>query len=166
MDTDKKSEGCHTLLDKGFEARMRVVLKQFEALIGMPPLKKVEIPVEAAQPGVYLFTEHGKHLYVGRTKDLRGRIFQHSRESVCDAPFAFRLARKSSKHLKPTYQASGSRNELLEDANFCNDFSSQKRRISEMDVRYVFESDEVNQALLEIYAADVLETPHNEFITT
>jgi predicted GIY-YIG superfamily endonuclease len=42
-------------------------------------------------------------------------------------------------------------------------FAEMRGRVSEMHIRFVEETDPIKQALLEIYAAYVLETPYNDF---
>lgn len=39
----------------------------------------------------------------------------------------------------------------------------KKRRVADMEIRYVEEADPVKQALLEIYAATSFGTPYNDF---
>ena len=51
----------------------------------------------------------------------------------------------------------------MEDKNFVAAFDSAKVRIRAMNLRFVEESNPVRQALLEIYVAVVLNTPHNDF---
>jgi hypothetical protein len=63
----------------------------------------------------------------------------------------------------PSYSKSGARAELLKDVAFAPAFEAAKRRIASMDLRYVEESDPTRQALLEIYVATALKTPHNNF---
>jgi hypothetical protein len=55
---------------------------------------------------------------------------------------------------------------LLADSSFLETLNAQKRWIESLDVRYVIEVDPTNQALLEVYASDVLQTPYNDFNTT
>jgi hypothetical protein len=81
------------------------------------------------------------------------------------AAFAFRLARIETGQLKATYKAEGSRDALMLDPVFRAAFESGKARIREMDVRFVEEADPVRQALLEVYVAIALATPHNDFAT-
>ena len=117
-------------------------------------------------PGVYLFSENDEHLYVGRGKNLKKRIPQHARDSVKDAPFAFRLARITTGKTAVTYAARDGRKELLADGTFKAQLKAQKARIGKMDIRFVRVDDPTTQALLEIYTATVLKTPHNEFTTS
>jgi hypothetical protein len=48
---------------------------------------------------------------------------------------------------------------------FAEAFTAAKARIREMEYRYVEETDQNRQALLEIYSAVVLATPYNDFGT-
>lgn len=115
--------------------------------------------------GVYLFSEAGRHLYVGRTNRLRRRLAGHCRPSAnhFTATFAFKLARESTGRLKAAYATKGSRADLLNDPAFATAFTVAKARIATMEVRFVEECDPVKQALLEIYVATVLGTPYNDF---
>ena len=51
----------------------------------------------------------------------------------------------------------------MENPEFVAAFDSAKARIRNMDLRFVEETDPVRQALLEIYVAEVLGTPYNDF---
>jgi hypothetical protein len=73
------------------------------------------------------------------------------------------MARKSTGFLKATYTKEGSRVALLTNPLFAVAFEEAKRRIAEMDIRYVEEVDSTRQALLEIYVATILKTPFNDF---
>ena len=116
--------------------------------------------------GVYLLSEGEKHLYVGRSNDIKKRIGRHSRPGATHrmAAFAFRLAREVTGNLKATYKkGNGSRSALMEDEKFVAAFDAAKARIRKMNLRFVEENDPVRQALLEIYVAVVLNTPYNNF---
>ena len=78
------------------------------------------------------------------------------------ATFAFRIARLETG-IKASYKSEGSRDELEKDPIFGPAFVAAKARIRGMDLRFVEEQDPTRQALLEIYAATVLETPFNDF---
>jgi hypothetical protein len=115
--------------------------------------------------GIYLLSEPGTHLYVGRTNNIRRRLQNHSRPSAThnQATFAFRIARTESGVTRATYRPDGSRAALQQDETFGPIFVAAKDRIARMDVRFVEEVDATRQALLEIYAATVLGTPFNDF---
>lgn len=137
----------------------------FLALVGMEPVKFGQLPRDMPEGGIYLFSERGEHLYVGRTNGLRKRLQNHCRLSGTHftATFAFRIARHETGRLKASYTKAGSRAELCADPVFGPVFETSKRRVSEMEIRYVEETDSTRQALLEIYAATVLGTKYNDF---
>lgn len=139
----------------------------FELLLAAVPRVIETAPELAAAPGIYLFTEGDKHLYVGRTRNLRRRMRNHSSASAQpnQASFAFRLAREATGHMAASYTATGSRAALALDPDFAAAFAEAKARIRRMDLRFVEEMDPLRQALLEIYAAVELATPYNDFNT-
>ena len=116
---------------------------------------------------VYLFSENGKPLYVGRTNHFRNRMRQHSIDGARhnQAVFAFRLARHETGKAVAGYTKATGRAALLADPIFAAAFANAKRRIRAMELRFVPVEDPLRQALLEIYVAVVLETPHNDFET-
>jgi hypothetical protein len=118
---------------------------------------------------VYLFSEGDRHLYVGRTSNLRNRYDAHRLPSskARHAAFAFRLAREETGRTVPAYrQGEGSVAGLEADPIFRAAFDAAKKRIREMDFRWVEEDDPVRQCLLEVYVAVALETPYNSFKTS
>jgi predicted GIY-YIG superfamily endonuclease len=140
----------------------------FERLVRMLPVTIATLPREAPSACVYLFSENGRHFYVGRTRNLRRRLRQHSIPSSRhnQAVFAFRLAREATGRLVAAYSGEGRRAVLAtDDATFVASFTDAKRRVRSMQVRYVEGTDPLRQALLEIYAAVVLATPYNDFNT-
>ena len=50
---------------------------KIDATSGMPPLHYGELPLDMPLSGVYLFSEGGTHLYVGRSNNLRSRHGRH-----------------------------------------------------------------------------------------
>lgn len=138
-----------------------------ERLLGAEAATTATLPKGMPLSGIYLFSEEAKHLYVGRSNRLRARIRRHgveaSRHNV--AAFAFRLAREAMGYTLATYRTEGSRHQLVEDSAFAEAFLRAKARIREMAVRYVEETDQITQALLEMYVAIVLGTPYNDFET-
>jgi hypothetical protein len=117
--------------------------------------------------GIYLFTEAGKHLYVGRSRKIRTRLGHHCTPGATykRGPFAFHLAREATGLLKATYKTEGSRAELMKDPAFSAAFDRAKARIREMDIRFVAEPDPLRQAVLEMYVAIALPTRYNDFDT-
>ena len=125
------------------------------------------LPPVMPKSGVYLFTEDKKHLYVGRSNDLKGRIRRHARPSSrqSSATFAFKLAREATGETTASYNKKGSREALMKKPAFRRAFEAAKERIRGMDVRWVEEPNQLRQALLEIYAAVAFKTPYNDFKT-
>jgi hypothetical protein len=137
----------------------------FRLLLEMRPLRYAELPRHLPKRAIYLFSEADRHLYVGRTNNLRNRLRGHCANSSThfSAVFAFRLAREATGLIKPTYKSEGSRAKLAIDPVFGPAFANARRRVAQMDIRFVEEPDPVKQALLEIYIATALETPYNDF---
>ncbi len=137
----------------------------FQRLLNMKPVTVATLPKEIPKSGIYLFSENGKHLYVGRTNTIRKRLQNHCRPSSRhnSATFAFRLTREITGITQATYVTDGSRANLELDATFGPEFAKQKKRVREMHVRYVSEPEPMRQALLEMYVSVSLGTPHNDF---
>ena len=116
--------------------------------------------------GIYLFSENGKPVYVGRSKNIRNRYNGHIYSNRHSASFAFMLARdKTGKNEAIDKSGSKTRKELMEDCNFRKAFDKARQQIREMEFRYVEESDSIRQALLVIYCAVKLNTEYNKFET-
>ena len=131
----------------------------------MEPVSVAALPQEMPNAGIYLFSEGNEHLYVGRTNTIRKRLQNHCRRSSGhnSATFAFRLARQMTGMTQATYATEGSRHHLERDPKFSEVFTTQKQRVKNMTVRFVSEPDPMRQALLEMYVAVSLGTPHNDF---
>jgi len=129
--------------------------------------------------GVYLFTEAGQHLYVGRCglteraakrgrghSNFRTRLAGHTRPSSAhnQATFAWRLAVEAvDGRLKglPTVRA-----KLQRDSRFRREFVRQKERVAAMDFRVVTITDNFESYVFEPYAALILATPYNSWATS
>ena len=70
----------------------------FERLVNMTPVKIGDLRQPLPDKCVYLFSERGRALYVGRTNHFRRQMRQHSIEASKQnqAVFAFRLARRKT----------------------------------------------------------------------
>jgi hypothetical protein len=151
-----------------FAALVETLAPKFERLLAMQPLAHGALPRDMPKSGAYLFTEKGRHLYVGRSNVLRARRGRHCLPGAThrQAAFAFQLAREATGRTAVAYRAGeGSRAGLMLDPVFAAAFAAAKERIRAMDYRYVEEADQNRQALLEIYCAIVLGTPYNDFGT-
>ena len=119
------------------------------------------LPKEVPERAVYLFSEGNRYLSVGRTNRLRHRYREHCRQRHNDAPFAFKLARIKSGHVKA--KGGLSRAALEADEVFAEHFLAAKDRVKQMEFRWVEETDPNRQCLLEIYATVALNALHNDF---
>ena len=138
----------------------------FEVLTAAKPIEAKHAWSKTDTAGVYLFSENGRPLYVGRTNNLRRRYGLHTRPSSGDnqAVFAFRLAREITGFTAVAYApGEGSRKWLAEHPPFKAAFVASKVRVSKMEYRYVYEPDPLRQCILEVYCAVVLGTPYNDF---
>lgn len=136
-----------------------------DKLLAADAVRVGECPSSLPACGVYVFSENGTHLYVGRSGRLRERMRDHGNPSSAQtkSAFAFRLAREATGRVKASYKPKGSRKELMKDAVFSAEFVKAKARIAQMDMRCIEVSDPIRQALLEMYAAIELQTPYNSF---
>jgi hypothetical protein len=139
----------------------------FRQLVEAEPVRIQDLPALMPARGIYLFSEKGRHLYVGRSNNLRRRLQEHFRPSSThnSAPFAFRLTRGTTGHVHASYTTKGSRETLAKSRKFKEAFTRAKERVRRMQVRFVEENDPLKQALLEMYTAVALHTPYNDFDT-
>lgn len=135
------------------------------------------------QHGVYLFTESGRNLYVGRTglterarlagkagsSSFRTRLTGHVEREPGSASFAWRLTMEKAlaqveagerQPLAPT------RTLRVKDPALLELFREKQQRVGEMEFRIVRIDDERVAYVFELYAAWVLETPYNSFATS
>jgi hypothetical protein len=154
-------------MDPKFASLVEELDHKHQALLAAKGFRYDSLPPSRDIPerGIYLFTEKGSHLYVGRTNRIRKRLSAHCRPSGSHnaATFAFRIAREQTGNLDATYSPVGSRAQLVRDPAFSAAFVAAKERLRAMEIRFVEETHPVRQALLEIYVATVLETPYNDF---
>jgi len=82
------------------------------------------------------------------------------------AAFAFKLAREATGKTTASYKAGDdSRKGLMLNSEFRAAFDAAKARIRQMEFRFVEESDQNAQALLEIYCTLALNAKYNDFNT-
>jgi hypothetical protein len=156
-------------LDARFSSLVERLHPAYLRLIECEPVTNGSTPnYGKAVKGVYLFTDGGQHLYVGRSNRLAARYKNHwmPKKTEREAAFAFKLAREATGKSKPSYKkGEGSRKYLAADVDFIAAFTDAKARIKAMEYRWVEETDPTCQCLLEIYAAVVLGTRYNDFDT-
>jgi hypothetical protein len=82
------------------------------------------------------------------------------------AAFAFKLAREMTGKMTASYKpGDGSRTGLMLNSEFRAAFDAAKARIRQMEFRFVEETDQNAQALLEIYCTLALNAKYNDFNT-
>jgi predicted GIY-YIG superfamily endonuclease len=147
----------------GFDRIIEAVRAKFAALMQCPTHLLRALPKEMPSAGIYLFSESGRPLYVGRTNRLRSRLQYHTRDNHNQATFAFLLARRATGKLKASYRPEGSRSALLCEPTFRAAFDAARARVTEMHVQFVEEPDPVNQTILEVFTAFETQAPFNDF---
>jgi hypothetical protein len=138
---------------------------KLQTLLACPALSPAKLPRDFGGAGIYLFTEAQRHLYVGRSNDLRFRVQTHLRPSAQtnQAAFAYRLAREVAGIKKVSYKKLTPEEDWSLVEPFLSAFPASKERISRMELRFVLEPEPLSQMLLEAYVAIALETPYNDF---
>jgi hypothetical protein len=109
-------------------------------------------------PGVYLFSEQSKPIYVGQTRKLRERLGNHTNPlgKNNQATFAFLVAKAEARNAGVDIMQF--RAQLEADQQFAEHFQAAKLRVSEMDVRFTEIPGPIDRSLFEIYAALALDT--------
>lgn len=135
--------------------RLPDLLAQLWAAPALPRSRHLRIP---ACPGIYLFTENGKPMYVGQTRKLSQRLGYHTRPGAPQeqASFAFLLAKAEAKRHGIT--AVGTRRQVAEHPEVLPLFEMAKKRVAAMDVRFIEIPDPHVRTVFEVYAALALGT--------
>lgn len=138
-----------------------------KTLLSSQPIDISAIPRTRKLAGVYIFYENEKPIYVGRTRNLRGRIKSHYNLTNPNmASFAFLMACKEYGREKAAYKKEGGRKELHSSPAFRKHLIEANKRIQSMTIRFVEIQDPNLQHIFEIYAAMALETTtYNTFDT-
>src|SRR5262245_5840217 len=121
-------------MHQSFRDAVEALHPAFERLMAMRPSTFGNLPPAVPTRGVYLFSEGDRHLYVGRSNDIRGRLGRHCRHGATHrmAAFAFKLAREATGKTIATYQKDGSRDDLIKEPTFLAAFQDAKARIRAM----------------------------------
>ena len=144
-------------------AKMPELLKELK---NTPLLNRNDLS-DVPKQGVYILYHKGKPVYVGRSNNIRSRIQQHSRPSSRhnSASLAFRIA-KDNMSRNTAIPRFIKRKELEEAPGFAQEFFLARMMVANMKIRVIEITDQVEQALFEIYAALALKTTkYNEFST-
>jgi excinuclease UvrABC nuclease subunit len=102
-----------------FKELIETLEPKCQALVEMTPVRYSALPKNLPKRAIYLFSENGQHLYVGRTNNLRNRLRNHCSISSPhnSAAFAFRIARETTG-IEVSYTKQGSRASLCTDSEF------------------------------------------------
>ena len=155
-------------MNAGFDPYLEQVRDSFKRLLGKPliPVEGMASQIPLRSAGIYVFYENGKPLRVGTTTDVRKRIRQHHGPSFRSAAFAKRLARCATGIKGGTRPGEGWKTQAGQNSRLGDEFEKARKRIRNMEVRWVEEPDADCRYLLEFYAAKELGTPHNDFQET
>lgn len=138
--------------------------KSFRELLACEPITYETKPRQLPSAVVYLFSDGEKPIYVGRSNTFRQRLGNHclTGSTVNQASLAFRLACKDVGYARQRYKRGSSGADALKSVPGLEEaFSTRKVRLRSMAIRYVAETDQVRQALLEMYTALALDLPHD-----
>ena len=156
-------------LDAHFHGLISILHQRLEDLLAGPGFTASAKPRGLkGKCAVYLFSDGPVPFYVGRTKNLEQRIGNHCNEGSQpnQSSIAFKLACADLKIEREKYaKGQGWKDLMTTYSDLASAFSERKRQMGKMQIRYVEETDPVRQALLEIYCAAALNTPHNDFDT-
>jgi hypothetical protein len=126
-------------------------------LLACPPHRRGADSAPKA-PGIYLYSEGPRHLYVGRTRDLARRWGDHTQpaKGINSASFAFNIAKRDAAEAGAV--VSCARETLASDPMFAAAFIAAKQRVRMMDYRFVRVDSPLLSTVGEVYAAVVLGT--------
>ena len=67
-------------MNEHFFEVVRSLEPSFQRLLAMPPVTPLALPPVIPKSGIYLLSEGDRHLYVGRSRDIRRRIARRGNE--------------------------------------------------------------------------------------
>lgn len=144
-------------------AQMPDLLRQLQAA---PKHRVADHPKVPDAPGIYLFSEGARPVYVGQSRKLRSRLRQHVgvRNDHNQASFAFNVARRDARFAGVDIKRW--RKVLAADPEFVKHFDAARARVASMEVQYISVPDPIARTMFEMYAALALDTAEfNSFET-
>ena len=144
-------------------AKARIAITNLEALRAKPLTKFKRTPDEGNVPGIYVFYEKTKPVYVGRTKKLAQRFSAHVTANHNSASFALKRVRRNHC-LKTTYTKIGSRAWIVE--KYRDEFLAEIAAIKEMSYQFLELPDNVDQYFLEYLAEEEFGLDHTGLDTS
>jgi hypothetical protein len=146
-------------------AKLDVVLNN---LLEAPKRPRADHDVIPQQPGLYLFSDAtGKPIYVGQSRNIRGRLGDHCRPSSPEtaASFAFNIAKREAAG-RSIEIAGSHRRALSQRKDFKELFDDAKAQVALMPVQFVVEPHADLRTVFEVYATYALGTQaYNTFET-
>ncbi|MGO9789003.1 MAG: GIY-YIG nuclease family protein [Solirubrobacteraceae bacterium] len=129
-----------------------------ESLVNSPRHRVAEHPKIPQLPGIYFFTEDGRPLYVGQTRNLKSRLAQHTGERSREnqASLAFNIAKREAA--LAGVEVNRTRKALEVAPDFETHFVAARAHVTAMDVQFIELADPVTRTLFEVYASLVLRT--------
>lgn len=148
-----------------FEVQSERIPSELTRLLDQDAAPFAKHPSVPATAGVYLFSEGANLMYVGQTRNLRQRLRQHTAKASREnqASFAFNLAIEAAAAAGLAF--TGTRKERAADPEFASLFTAARERVAAMDVRFIELPDPIERTLFEVFAADALNLPYNDFET-
>lgn len=144
-------------------ARTRPLLDE---LLAAPKHTVADHPKVPSVPGIYLFSEDGRPIYVGQSRKLSRRLRFHTRltSKQNQASFAFNIAKREAR--KAGLDIKRFRKALEADPGFAEHFAEAKARVRSMEVQFIELEDPIERTLFEVYASLALKTTEfNKFET-
>lgn len=149
-----------------FEEIMAALPRRLRDLLAASPLPRSGHPAIPRAAGIYCFSENGRPVYIGQTRNLQSRLRQHTSaySTQESASFAYLLAVEDAK--RQGISTTDTRKKLVVRPDFAPLFSATKARVANMDVRFIVMPDPVERTVFEVYAALHLGTErYNSFET-
>jgi hypothetical protein len=152
---EKSQEAGGTALFDAMVETLPDLLTRLTAADGKPVADHAGIP---EKPGVYFFSEGVNPVYVGQSRNLRQRLRQHTAPSAREnqAALAWQIALKAAR--EDGHPVAGTRKDLEADESFAEHFREAKKRVRQMDSRFIEIDDPVTRTVFEVYAARALDT--------
>ncbi len=154
-------------MNEKFKSYIESLEPAYRSLVDKRAFTIASLPKDMPEAGVYIISEKGNAIFVGRTNRMRSRLKEQCRLSSNHntASLAFKIAREATIHKKATYTSDNSREALEKDPSFKAEFERAKQRLSDMEVKFIEENDSLRQCLLQIYVALATEAKYNDFDT-
>jgi hypothetical protein len=155
------AEGVHR-----FDSAVAQLPALLDALRAAPKHRVVDHPSVPNTPGIYLFSDGDRPIYVGQSRKLRSRLGQHTgaKRGHNQASLAFNLAKRDAASAGVNVHRT--RELLGADSAFTPHFDAARAAVAAMDVQFIELAEPVERTLFEVYAALALDTAEfNSFET-